>query len=578
MENTMYDPMIWHRACAPWSYAVNEAALLLRVQTDLLVERVRLHWGDPFDAGILGGNQNWKETYVEELTQCQQIGLQNLWSIRIAPPYKRCRYFFEVRRGTEAWYYGEAGLYRPEQRRPEVCTDFYQPWMNVSDIPAPPQWVSETVWYQIFPDRFCRGAGSAPEPRLRPWGRGPVTNLERYGGNLRGIQEKLGYLQDLGISGIYLTPVWDAPSIHKYDTRNYEQVDPWFGTNQDLLELIEAAHQRGMRVMLDAVFNHCGEQFAPWQDVKANGPASPYWDWFMVNEWPIPQGYSTRDGRYFSFAFAAGMPKLNTNHPAVVDYFSGLCVRWVRDYGVDGLRFDVGNEISHSFLAAVRRAVTAVRKDVFLLGEIWHDASPWLERDGYDSVMNYPLQSAVAQFFSDPTRTAQAFSWDLRRCLTMYREQTVPALFNLLDSHDTDRISHRTPDPDVVLQQLALLMLLPGSPSIYYGTEIGLPGGHDPDCRRCMDWEPSEAQQTLRREVRALIALRRENPELRGPEAVISADGASRRLALHRGSICLYLNASDEPWPLRTDGAILYQHCWDGASLAPGGIFVVKGA
>ena len=305
-------------------------------------------------------------------------------------------------------------------------------------------WFDEAVLYQIYPLGLC----GAPEyndgvtvPRIRsllPWAE---------------------HIRKLGADTVLLNPVFDSDK-HGYDTRDYNRVDCRLGTNEDLKQVCDAFHAAGIRVMLDAVFNHCGPAFAPWRDVVVHGPASPYWDWFFVRQWPFDEG-ETRDGRYFSFAFHGGMPKLNTNNPAVIAYFSGLCAQWVRDYGVDGLRFDVGNEVSHRFLKAVRQAVTAVRPDVYLLGEIWHDASPWLEGDEYDSVMNYPLQMAVTRFFTDQNRPAQQLVWDLRRCMTMYRAQTVPALFNLLDSHDTDRIWNRTPEVDAFLQQIALLLLLP---------------------------------------------------------------------------------------------------------------------
>ena len=293
---------VFHRAQAPWSYALNADELVLRLQTGPEVERVFLHWGDPFEAGILGGAERW-HGQSRELTDPQPLDHALWWTAVIRPPYKRCRYHFELHSGGQVWLYGEDGFCTPDRQDGTHPAGFYQPWMNPADIPAPPAWVRDTVWYQIFPDRFCRSKGSANQT---PWREGPVTNRERFGGDLPGICEKLDYLASLGVSGLYLNPIFAADSVHRYDTRDYTRVDPDLGTNADLKQLVEQAHARGIRVMLDAVFNHCGPHFAPWRDVMENGPDSPYWDWFMVNRWPpeaAPGG--TRDGRYFSFAFAS---------------------------------------------------------------------------------------------------------------------------------------------------------------------------------------------------------------------------------------------------------------------------------
>lgn len=492
----------------------------------------------------------------------------------IRPPYKRCRYHFELHSGGQVWLYGEDGFCTPDRQDGTHPAGFYQPWMNPADIPAPPAWVRDTIWYQIFPDRFCRSKGSANQT---PWREGPVTNRERFGGDLPGICEKLDYLASLGVSGLYLNPIFAADSVHRYDTRDYTRVDPDLGTNADLKQLVEQAHTRGIRVMLDAVFNHCGPHFAPWRDVMEKGPDSPYWDWFMVNRWPpeaAPGG--TRDGRYFSFAFAADMPKLNTNNPAVIDYFGTLCESWVRDYGVDGIRFDVGNEISHRMLKELRRRVRAIRPDVYLLGEIWHDASPWLEGDEYDAVMNYPLQQAVKDFFADSARTAGELAEQLYRCLHLYRCQTTEVLFNLMDSHDTDRLFTRSGSEDAFFQQLALLFTLPGSPCIYYGTEVALPGGHDPDCRRCMPWDKMNTTENQQRidQLRRLIALRRTLPELRDGMPVFRQAPGPRQVWYCRGRVEVLLNAGTTPWELCPEKEILFARGLTGNRLAPGGICI----
>ena len=566
---------VFHRAQAPYSYALNEDELALRLQTGPEVERVFLHWGDPFEAGILGGAERWQGRR-QEITGPLCLEHCLWWNVIIRPPYKRCRYYFELHQGSEIWFYGEDGFCTPEQnRREQRPAAFHQPWMNPADIPAPPQWVRDTVWYQIFPDRFCRSEASSCRT---PWRTGPVTNEERFGGDLPGICEKLDYLAGLGINGLYLNPIFAADSVHKYDTRDYETVDPDFGTNEDLARLVKSAHERGIRVMLDAVFNHCGASFAPWQDVLQKGPASRYWNWFMVNRWPAPApGRDTRDSRYYSFAFVPSMPKLNTNEPEVIEYICGLCQRWVAEYGVDAIRFDVGNEVSHRLLKELHRRLRAIRPDVYLLGEIWHDASPWLEGDEYDGVMNYPLQQAVKGFFAHADRTARTLAWDLQRCMGMYRRQTGQVMFNLLDSHDTDRLFTRAGSEDAFFQQLAMLFTLPGSPSIYYGTEIGLPGGHDPDCRRCMPWDQLEKPENRRRirQITELIRLRRTAPALRESDlCFVQTQPESRKVHYRRGDVEVLLNCGGTLWQLPGEGEILFCRGLEENTLAPGGVCI----
>ena len=566
---------VFHRAQAPYSYALNPDELVLRLQTGPEVERVFLHWGDPFEAGILGGAERWKGQR-QEITGPLRLEHCLWWSSAIRPPYKRCRYYFELHQSGEVWFYGEDGFCTPEQnQKEERPAAFHQPWMNPADIPAPPQWVRDTVWYQIFPDRFCRSGASSCQT---PWRTGPVTNEERFGGDLPGICEKLDYLAGLGVNGLYLNPIFAADSVHKYDTRDYETVDPDFGTNEDLAHLVKSAHERGIRVMLDAVFNHCGASFAPWQDVLQKGPASRYWNWFMVNRWPAPApGRDTRDSRYYSFAFAPNMPKLNTNEPEVIEYVCGLCERWVGEYGVDAIRFDVGNEVSHRLLKELHRRLRAIRPDVYLLGEIWHDASPWLENDEYDAVMNYPLQQAVKGFFANKDRTARTLAWDLYRCMGMYRRQTGQVMFNLLDSHDTDRLFTRAGSEDAFFQQLAMLFTLPGSPSIYYGTEIGLPGGHDPDCRRCIPWDRLEEPENSQRihQMKELIRLRRTLPELRESElCFVETEAEGRNVHYRRGDVEVLLNCGETSWKLPGEGQNLFCRGLRDNILASGGVCI----
>ena len=564
---------IFHESRTPMCCMTDPETLQITLRTGREVERAELICADPYEAGIAGGEEAWQGRRIA-MEPWLELEHHQLWRIVLKPPFRRLRYVFALTQAQEQWYCYEDGL-RPNLQLDGRVQCFQMPWMNPADCIAPPDWVRHTVWYQVYPDRFCRGGSG--RPGALPWRHGPVTNAERFGGDLAGIAQKLPYLAGLGVNGLYLNPIFAARSFHKYDTTDYTRVDPDFGTEADLQELVRQAHANGIRVMLDAVFNHCGPGFAPWRDVVEKGPGSAWRDWFFVNRWPVEEG-RTDDGRYFSFSFHGGMPKLNTNHPAVQDYLIGLCEDWVRRYDIDGLRFDVGNEISHAFLRRLRVRLKALKPDLYLLGEIWHDAPAWLEGDEYDAVMHYPLQSAVRRFFEDESLPARAFGWQAGRCLAAYAPQVSAAQFTLLDSHDTIRLRSRVRSEDEFWQQLAALFTLPGSPCVYYGTELALEGGRDPDCRRCMPWDELDTDASRARldAMRSLIALRRTEPDLQGSE-VIFCPGSGRLVRYRRGSVEVCLNAGTAPAALMPGGTALFARGWDGRTLAPGGTLVRRG-
>ena len=564
---------IFHEARTPMCCMTDPETLQITLRTGREVERAELICADPYEAGIAGGEEAWQGRRIA-MEPWLELEHHQLWRIVLKPPFRRLRYVFALTQAQEQWYCYEDGL-RPVLQLDGRVQCFQMPWMNPADCIAPPDWVRHTVWYQVYPDRFCRGGSG--RPGALPWRHGPVTNAERFGGDLAGIAQKLPYLAGLGVNGLYLNPIFAARSFHKYDTTDYTRVDPDFGTEADLQELVRQAHANGIRVMLDAVFNHCGPGFAPWRDVVEKGPGSAWRDWFFINRWPVEEG-RTDDGRYFSFSFHGGMPKLNTNHPAVQDYLIGLCEDWVRRYDIDGLRFDVGNEISHAFLRRLRVRLKALKPDLYLLGEIWHDAPAWLEGDEYDAVMHYPLQSAVRRFFEDESLPARAFGWQAGRCLAAYAPQVSAAQFTLLDSHDTIRLRSRVRSEDEFWQQLAALFTLPGSPCVYYGTELALEGGRDPDCRRCMPWDELDTGAGRARldAMRSLIALRRTEPDLQGSE-VTFCPGSGRLVRYRRGGVEVCLNAGTAPAALMPGGAALFARGWDGRTLAPGGTLVRRG-
>lgn len=531
---------IEHRSTDNFCYPLNENELMISLKTGSDIRRVFIVYGDPFDGSVTPDGWAW-EGKRQEITRKKDLPYHTWWQVTVMLLYGRCKYCFELHGQDEGdvRYCLENGFYTADElvtlrRITGNFPGFEFPWLDGAECVRVPDWVPHTVWYQIFPDRFCRDTASQ-KPNALPWpaAEDAVTNNEHYGGTLRGITEKLGYLADLNITGLYLNPVNVSPSVHKYDTSDYLNIDPAFGSADDLHTLVKEAHARGIKVMLDGVFNHCGWDFALWQDVVRNGKASPYFDWFIVQEWPFetvaepecenaasrsrPSGTNGKSGRYSVFAYVDTMPKLNTNNPAVVDYLLNVCETWVRSYDIDGLRLDVANELSHTFCRQLYRRMRSLKKDFYLLGEIWRSALPWLRGGELDSVMNYPLALCFWKFFCDKTLSALTFEREINAVFTAYPEPVTVGLFNLLDSHDTPRLFTRNDgDVSAVWQQYALLLSLPGSPCIYYGSEVLLAGGNDPDCRRCMPWQAIEAGEYAEpmSMMRQLIALRHTHPAM----------------------------------------------------------------
>lgn len=575
---------VYHKTSEQMSYPCNERELIINLKTGYDVKRVFLHQGDPFEAGILGGNEKWVGKR-EEICYKKRLKHQIWWTTTLVPPYKRCKYYFELHTDKEVWYYFEDGFLKEEQLHMEgrMLQCFIVPWMNQADINVTPDWVNDTVWYQIFPDRFCNGTPEKNGKDILPWRTGPVTNQERFGGNLAGIRKRLSYLKELGINGIYLNPIMEAESNHKYDTRDYTKIDPYFGDNEEFALLVKEAHELGIRIMVDAVFNHCGRRFAQWLDVEEKGEKSEFADWFMIHDWnALKKQGDTRDGRFYSFAFNEYMPKLNTNNEEVIRYFSDICESWIRDFDIDGIRFDVGNEVSHRFLKRVRERVKSLKPDIYLLGEIWHDASQWLMGDEYDSVMNYPLMSGIHDFFLDKESTKEDFEYMVNRCYTMYMQQCNNVLFNLLDSHDTERLMNRLKNLNVFYQQLAVLFTMPGSPCIYYGTEIAMEGGHDPDCRRCMPWDEMDSEENRKclEEMKKLISLRKTEKTFKSlyfhfPDTYrekrcveyIKLDDAGNKIQV-------VLNCTKDSVDALDGGEILFARGYENGKLAPDGTLI----
>lgn len=528
MNSNLNAAALYHHCGDAWCYALDSQTLHIRLRTAASdIDSVELVYGDPFEWTAFDGKHTWNSE-TQKMSKAGTNGIHDFWEIRIAPSYKRLKYWFLINKGNEQYEFGEKGLVFPSDRY-NTWNTFIFPYIQDTEVFAAPEWVSETVWYQIFPDRFCNGDPSINLAKTHPWQLGPVTNKEFYGGDLLGIIKKLDHIVDLGCNGIYLTPIFESPSVHKYNTTDYLKIDPSFGTENDLRSLVKECHARGIKIILDAVFNHSGTHFAPWQDVLTHGENSAYKDWFVIDGFPLfgvdpKTGLALKDSgdshstNFKTFAFTTGMPKLNTTNKDVRDFLLKVATYYIRTCDIDGWRLDVANEVDHAFWRAFRAAVKAEKPQAYILGEIWHHSIDWLKGDQYDAIMNYHFGQALTNFLciSQEIPDGRALANRMTTLEFSYPLSVLRAGFNLLDSHDTERLLYTLND-DIHLARLAwlILVLLPGSPCFYYGSEYGIRGSYDPDCRRCMPWDSPEHQEPGQYEfIKEIIFLRRKNAVL----------------------------------------------------------------
>ena len=398
--------------------------------------------------------------------------------------------------------------------------------------PQTPDWVRDAVFYQIFPDRFARSL-SLPKPSfLDAWGARP-TYHGYQGGDLLGVAEHLDYLVELGVNAIYFTPIFQSASNHRYHTHDYEKVDPMLGGNEALRRLIDEAHAREIRVVLDGVFNHASRGFFQFHDILENGQQSAYLDWFSVHSFPLYAYDSDQAPGYQAWWNLPALPKFNVQNPAVREYLWGIATKWV-EFGIDGWRLDVANEIDDdSFWREFRQRVHQINPETYIVGEVWGEAKHWLKGDMWDAVMNYLFTRSCIAFFIgesvnmgelsktsfrqlDPVG-APAFREAIESLNQLYHPNINAAQLNLLDSHDMPRFLTLA-NGDISALRLATLfqMTYTGAPSIYYGDEIGMLGAHDPDNRRAFPWgEEHNWDRSLLHDFQRFIALRRDRPALR---------------------------------------------------------------
>ncbi len=372
-----------------------------------------------------------------------------------------------------------------------------------------PYWVQDAIFYQIFPDRFANGDVRNDPPNVDPWGSNP-TIWNFMGGDLRGVIQRFDYLLDLGITAIYFNPIFLATSNHRYNISDYYLIDPKLGDLDDFHALLEVAHRNDVRVVIDGVFNHCGRGFFAFNDVLDNGEHSPYKDWFHIHKFPL-DAFTPGDAQNFSGWWNyKSLPKFNTNNPAVRKYIFDIARFWI-EQGADGWRLDVPNEIDDdTFWAEFRHVVKSANREAYLVGEIWDGDPRWVSDNHFDGLMNYPVRDALLKFLQGDD-TACDFADSVEGLLERYQRENVYAMYVPLGSHDTERLMTMLKG-DINKAKLAFLFQFayPGAPAIYYGDEIGMEGGKDPDCRRAFPWKRGNGDEELRAWMKRLISLRKQ--------------------------------------------------------------------
>jgi cyclomaltodextrinase len=470
-----------------------------------------------------------------------------------------------------------------------------------------PSWVRDAVFYQIFPDRFASSARVVKPGPLEDWNAPPTVHGFK-GGDLLGVVEHLDHLEALGITAIYLNPVFASASNHRYHTYDYMRVDPLLGGDDALRELLDAAHLRGMRVILDGVFNHASRGFWPFHHVMETGGGSPYREWFHLNQAMLTEGRQLRaypdealgqalsadwgdlhhQGEqsleilgYKAWWDLPALPKLNTDNPVVRQYLMGVAEHWTR-FGIDGWRLDVPAEITTpGFWEEFRQRVRAINPEAYIVGEIWQERGDLLDGRTYDGLMNYPLAAAITSHVTGRhlqadvvaqvaelqreirPENAKTFLARVTRVFRGYRPEAASAMLTLLDTHDTPRfITMAGGDAASLRLGWLVLMTMPGAPCIFYGDEIGLAGAQDPACRAAFPWDRAAWDESLLDYLRALVALRHGEVTLRRGDLQPLAASGTASAYLRSGeedALLVAMNSGEEPALLElvVDGAKL---------------------
>lgn len=528
---------IYHKPLSNYAFALDEKTLVIRLRTARNdVDHVYLFFGDTAYQG-----NPVKFSYIEmEVTR--QDKYFDYYETKIVDAYRRTVYYFSIDDADESLiYYSDVFVNKVSEMR----NDLYKfPYNRREDIVDTPDWLKDAVIYNIFPDSFIDASKSNRKTIMHQG----LEIKSNHGGTLKQIIKSLDYIQDLGCNTIYLNPIFTGGEYHKYDVINYKEIDPLFGTNEEFKTLVEHCHNRDMKIIIDGVFNHAGWNFFAFLDVLENQEKSFYKDWFYDLKFPVKKPKEGELPTYECFAYEKRMPKLNTSSKAVIDYFMDVCRYWIEEYHIDGWRLDVADEVNLDFWRKFKETAVAINPDIVLIGEVWQDATYFLDGSMFNSTMNYDFLKHAKEFFSG---RIDAFDFDARvtNMLIRYRENLNYGQLNLLDSHDVPRfLSMINERKDIYRLSIIFLLTNVGVPSIFYGDEQGFKGILEDEYRRPMNYLNDINLFSFFKEI---IALRNKYISLRRGKLITLKAEKNSRIYIYKRvyqdeSIIVVLNNSNK--------------------------------
>ncbi len=558
---------IFHRPMSEYAHAVDETHYIFRLRTasnDL--KKCIFHYADRAE-------MEPKLTFFSApMNKVRSDKYFDYYEIRLETRFQRVAYYFELNDGDEkSYYYGDCFSLTPDAERYEY---FQLPFNLRSDRVVIPTWAKDAVVYNIFPDSFANGKRKMESKQTIADYQGEECR-SLHGGTIKGIEENLDYIKKLGCNCIYLNPFFVASSYHKYDLIDYFHVDPTRGTDDDFKSLVKTAHDMGLRVIIDGVFNHVCFRHPFFKDVLEKGKESEYFDYFyeMPQKPSFPE--KGKDPEYLCFAYVPEMPKTNTANPELREYFCNVGAYWVKEFDVDGWRLDVANEVDDQFLRAFRNAVKNEKADALVIGEVWENANHYINGNMMDSAMNYDFRRFCGQFFAEKSIDAAEFDARITNLLMRYPRQATYAQLNLLDSHDVSRFLTVCRD-DMDKMELAVLfqMTFVGMPSIFYGDEKGLTGLSEPEYRRPMEFDKDSYLEEV---YRKFIAIRSEYGSLRKGEfetLLSEGDAYGYRRYDEKGAVLVYLNNGEKDLPVPEEGRIIISKNYMDGKLSKNGYVV----